>query len=136
MLLLALYKFTIFLGLREFYIFFALFLHTDRKYFLTPPTRETPQKMLFYSEQYSTVLMGVLFVAAALLLCFFIPTTQLSLIPSAREKGDDSHYVELAWNIFWKCFYFLAKKCTTTIPHHPQALTAHIEEKYKIPLKI
>ena len=88
MLLLALYKFTIFLGLREFYIFFALFLHTDRKYFLTPPTRETPQKMLFYSEQYSTVLMGVLFVVAALLLCFFVPTTQHSLIPSARDKGD------------------------------------------------
>lgn len=161
-MLLALYKFTIFLSFfgtpRVLYIFFALFLHTDRKIFSnTAYTRNPPKNaILFRQQQYSTVLMGVLSVFVAVL-CFYIiffpstlratpsapthnPGSVLSLLATGarRDKvvADHPHHAALAWKHFLKmCFFRRTKrqKKFSTSPIPPPTVAAERTRDLKVP---
>lgn len=148
LLLLALYKFTIFFWDSESFIFFSLSFYTHwQKIFLTPPTRETPQKMLFYSAAIQHSFNGgALVVAAALLLYFSRPprTAQSELSSQCweragrRKKKHPTHTAPCSRGKFFENVFFGEKMYTTLIPPPPFAARFALvrEEKYKIPLKI
>lgn len=133
--MLLLYKFRILFGTpRVLYFFRSLSTHWQKIYFLTPPTRETPQKMLFYSAAIQHSFNGGSLVVAALLLYFFhSPPFQHALTPRRETGARERSQLTLRRarvEIFWKCFF--AEKMYDTRSTHPHLFLSRLSLRWML----